>query len=616
MFVVVEVLAIVALVHSVAEAVIVKTTNANENVTSTPLRLRLRWPGKNFRTSTIPTATSAASKSTIQIQEENVTTESVTEPENTKTSAENVSSSTENLVKLNEFGSATESSPFPWNYSTVPSIFSNYFFKIFPTETIDNSENKFSMSKEDNVTTTSPENFYQEAETTEIVKKQTSSPGYEIPVVDFGSTEKVANVNLFNPSQPKNKDDTSSSTKEVHVSSGGTYVYVVGIVGIIPTVGVFVWCIRHVMSRPQKNKDATPKTTTYSTVDVPTNESHDDVTAIVSKDQTPDKYDYSSVETNWKRISLEYPRHNLDLLEILGEGNFGVVWKAEAVNICESRHTAIVAVKTVKENAQYKERQELLRELSIMQRFDHHPNVVKLLGCCTETEPYFLIMEFVKNGKLQSFLREHRNKRKYYNSNGTSHNLTSRDLTMFAYQVALGMEYISSVGVIHRDLAARNILVDHNNNCKVADFGLSRYFEDGDCSIYEQKTKGALPIRWMAPESLHMSVFTTKSDVWAFGILLWEIVTLGSTPYPGMSAREVIHHVQRGNTMECPDHCQSELYSVMCACWITNPNCRPTFTVLCKRLENLLQVQAGYVDLDHFPENNYYNLYQSPGEKV
>lgn len=619
MFVVIEVLVVVALLHSIAESIIVRTTNANENTTTpTPFRLRLRWPGKNFRTSTVPptvlSSSTHATKFKFQVQKENATTaaaaRTTTERQNHR---EQFTMSTELVLDTTEYNAATEEHAISWNHSTVPSIFSDSFFKIFSTET----ENKFLIPEQVEVTV-APPSLHRIKQTETIENSRENQSHYPTYVVSATNHHPLTEENLFIPSKPKSKDNTSSSTKEVQVSSGGTYVYVVGIVGIIPTVGVFVWCVRHVLTRPQKSKEVSPVThTTYSTVDVPTNESNDDVTAIVStSDHIQDKYEHTSIEANWKRISLEYPRHNLDLLEILGEGNFGVVWKAEATNIIENRHTTIVAVKTVKENASYKERQELLKELSVMQRFDHHPNVVKLLGCCTESEPYFLIMEFVKNGKLQSFLRDHRSKRKYYNSNGTSHNLTSRDLTMFAYQVALGMEYISSVRVIHRDLAARNILVDHNNVCKVADFGLSRCFEDGDCNMYEQKTKGALPIRWMAPESLYLSVFTTKSDVWAFGILLWEIVTLGSTPYPGMSAREVIHHVQKGNTMECPNHCHPELYSVMCACWVANPNCRPTFSVLCQRLENLLQVQAGYVDLEHFPENRYYNLYQSPGEKV
>merc|ERR1712038_1756806 len=154
--------------------------------------------------------------------------------------------------------------------------------------------------------------------------------------------------------------------------------------------------------------------------------------------------------------------------------------------------------------------------------------------------PYLLIMEYVMYGKLLTHLREQRMRQSSFfnfskDGGDVGEALTSKDLTKFAYGVAKGMEYLVSKGIIHRDLAARNILVDHNKNTKISDFGLSRNLRDLGGEMYEQKTKGALPIRWMAPESLYFSVFTPKSDVWGFGILMWEIVTLGSTPYPGIT---------------------------------------------------------------------------------
>ncbi|KAG0424730.1 hypothetical protein HPB47_028061 [Ixodes persulcatus] len=131
-----------------------------------------------------------------------------------------------------------------------------------------------------------------------------------------------------------------------------------------------------------------------------------------------------------------------------------------------------------------------------------------------------------------------------------------RNLAQFAQQVSQGMHYIGSRGIIHRDLAARNVLVDEHGCCKVADFGRSRSIRNSETGVYHQKSKGALPVRWMAPECLYLQVFTFKLDVWAFGILLWEMLTLGSTPYPGLGVQEVIHHVRDGHVMTQPTHCR------------------------------------------------------------
>ncbi|KAG8233987.1 hypothetical protein J437_LFUL014448 [Ladona fulva] len=196
-------------------------------------------------------------------------------------------------------------------------------------------------------------------------------------------------------------------------------------------------------------------------------------------------------------------------------------------------------------------------------------------------EPPLLIMEYVMFGKLLTFLREHKTKQRYANVSDDPEILTSRDLLIFAYCVIKGMEYLVSKGVVHRDLAARNILVDHNKICKIADFGMSRCVTDTGGQIYEEKQKqGALPVRWMAPESLFRGTFTHKSDVWSFGVLLWEILTLGSTPYPGIGARDVMRRVRDGRRLERPSHVRLEIFRVAARCWHRDPSLRPTFSRL------------------------------------
>ncbi|XP_008547212.1 serine-rich adhesin for platelets [Microplitis demolitor] len=303
-------------------------------------------------------------------------------------------------------------------------------------------------------------------------------------------------------------------------------------------------------------------------------------------------------ESRW-----EFPRDKLRLQTVLGQGNFGQVWKAEADDLTGHKGTTrLVAVKTVKEGASAREKEDLVRELEIMQQLGNHPNVVTLLGCCTEEEPHYLILEYVMYGKLLAYLRDHRTRQDFYNFSEDSAALTSRDLTVFGYCVARGMEYLASKKIIHRDLAARNVLVDHNKLCKIADFGMSRFAnEDGEC-IETRHGRNALPIRWMAPESLIYSLFTTKTDVWSFGILMWEIVTLGSTPYPDMAAREVMRNVQDGYRLERPSHCRSELFRVIARCWHADPDRRPEFQLLRRDLAQLLEdnMNGHYVDLESY----------------
>ncbi|XP_076234050.1 uncharacterized protein LOC143178980 [Calliopsis andreniformis] len=306
----------------------------------------------------------------------------------------------------------------------------------------------------------------------------------------------------------------------------------------------------------------------------------------------------SSQESRW-----EFPRDKLRLQTVLGQGNFGQVWKAEADDLTGHQGTTrLVAVKTVKEGASDREKEDLVRELEIMQQLGSHPNVVTLLGCCTEQEPHYLILEYVMYGKLLAYLRDHRTRQDFYNFSEDSAALTSRDLTVFGYCVARGMEYLASKKIIHRDLAARNVLVDHNKLCKIADFGMSRFAnEDGEV-IETRHGRNALPIRWMAPESLIYSLFTTKTDVWSFGILMWEIVTLGSTPYPDMTARDVMRNVQNGYRLERPSHCRSELFRVISRCWHADPDRRPEFQTLRRDLAQLLEdnMNGHYVDLESF----------------
>ncbi|XP_066961892.1 tyrosine kinase receptor Cad96Ca-like isoform X1 [Macrobrachium rosenbergii] len=309
----------------------------------------------------------------------------------------------------------------------------------------------------------------------------------------------------------------------------------------------------------------------------------------------------------------EFPRHHLKFVGILGEGCFGQVWKCEAVGM-SPKGPMLVAVKTLKECAGDRERRDLVQELKVLKNLGKHVNVVSLLGCCSEKDPIFIILEYMVGGKLQSYLRASRADASYNNLHGASSSLTPRDLTLFTYQIARGMEFLARNGIIHRDLAARNVLVGEDKVCKVADFGFAR--DVANNHIYARKSDGRLPIRWMAPESLFDNIFTTKSDVWSFGVLLWEIVTLGSTPYPGLGAAEVMKRVKEGYRLEKPDHCRREIYNIMYYCWDKDPKERPCFTELVHTLEGLLLSEVEYIELDRFPDHSYYNVVTEKSDEL
>ncbi|KDR22672.1 Basic fibroblast growth factor receptor 1, partial [Zootermopsis nevadensis] len=296
------------------------------------------------------------------------------------------------------------------------------------------------------------------------------------------------------------------------------------------------------------------------------------------------------LDTEW-----EIRRDMLTLGKSLGEGAFGRVVKAEGQNIVKQGVGTIVAVKMLKEGHTDTEMMDLVSEMEMMKMIGKHINIINLLGCCTQDGPLYVVVEYAPHGNLRDFLRQHRPSSGYEPAIGTDlkekKTLTQKDLVSFAYQVARGMEYLASRRCIHRDLAARNVLVSDDYVLKIADFGLAR---DIHCHDYYRKTTdGRLPVKWMAPEALFHRVYTTQSDVWSYGILLWEIMTLGGTPYPSVPSVEKLFQLLRsGHRMEKPPCCSLEIYMLMRDCWSYQPNERPMFGELVEDLDRILTITA------------------------
>ncbi|XP_070550583.1 tyrosine kinase receptor Cad96Ca-like [Ptychodera flava] len=203
----------------------------------------------------------------------------------------------------------------------------------------------------------------------------------------------------------------------------------------------------------------------------------------------------------------------------------------------------------------------------------------------------------MQGGNLQDYLRSNRSLQRaaYANTCSDVKTLTNNDLMTFAYQVSSGMQFLSSNGCIHRDLAARKVLLDKQNICKISNFRLTREVDNKhqkDCKI-----KSNLPVPWIALESIRNGIFTTKSNVWSFGVVLWEIVTMGNRPYPGMSEQEVTSSLQAGYRMPKPSHCEKELYSIILSCWDEDMGRRPTFAELSAILQKLTNDEKTYIEI-------------------
>uniref|UniRef100_A0A8C1XAM0 Tyrosine-protein kinase n=1 Tax=Cyprinus carpio TaxID=7962 RepID=A0A8C1XAM0_CYPCA len=256
----------------------------------------------------------------------------------------------------------------------------------------------------------------------------------------------------------------------------------------------------------------------------------------------------------------------------IGRGNFGEVFSGRL----HSDNTP-VAVKACRENLPAEHKNKFLMEARILKQYDH-PNIVKLIGVCTQKQPIYIIMELVQGGDFLTFLRTE------------GHNLKTKMLIKMAENVASGMAYLESKKCIHRDLAARNCLVGEESVVKISDFGMSRQEQDGVYSAAGGMKQ--IPVKWTAPEALNYGRYTTESDVWSFGVLLWETFSRGVTPYTiphTLSNQQTRDEVERGYRMPAPTNCPDEIYALMRQCWQYEPKNRPSFRKLKADLYALCQ---------------------------
>ena len=340
----------------------------------------------------------------------------------------------------------------------------------------------------------------------------------------------------------------------------------------------------------------------------------------------------------------EIPRDKIQILQKLGQGNFGMVYKAKISEIEGPNSYTIAALKTLKRDANHQAISDLFEEIKTLKKVSNprHSCIINLIGVCTQNGPIQVILEYAENGNLRDFLRNYQtfyldeqqssnsfeNKQlqqtgdNYYSDSGSTSPLTNQDLHQkiirmdsgqkktnytyfqvnklkltdahlleFSYQISQGMYYLHEKQVLHRDLAARNILLEHNLSVKIADFGLARDLaqnQEGK-DYYRKTTPARLPWKWMSPEANKNHIFSTANDVWSYGVVLYEIFSIGGVPFPNVNYEEFLKYLESGERMARPRNCDEGVYQIMMNCWSEEAKRRPGFLILTRDMKKILK---------------------------
>uniref|UniRef100_A0A3B3B627 receptor protein-tyrosine kinase n=1 Tax=Oryzias melastigma TaxID=30732 RepID=A0A3B3B627_ORYME len=291
-----------------------------------------------------------------------------------------------------------------------------------------------------------------------------------------------------------------------------------------------------------------------------------------------DPFTYEDPNEAVREFAKEIDVSFVKIEEVIGAGEFGEVCRGRLK--IPGKKENYVAIKTLKGGYTDKQRRDFLSEASIMGQF-HHPNIIHLEGIITASCPVMILTEFMENGALDSFLRMNDSQ------------FTPIQLVGMLRGIASGMKYLAEMSYVHRDLAARNILINSNLVCKVSDFGLSRFLQENSSDpTYTSSLGGKIPIRWTAPEAIAFRKFTSASDVWSYGIVMWEVMSFGERPYWDMSNQDVINAIEQDYRLPPPPDCPTHLHQLMLDCWQKDRSSRPRFSDLVSALDKLIRNPA------------------------
>lgn len=300
------------------------------------------------------------------------------------------------------------------------------------------------------------------------------------------------------------------------------------------------------------------------------------------------RYTHDDIQQQKRRTyvgSRQFPNKNLVLLTMLAEGEYGPVYRGEAYEIVPREASRIVMVKMLKEGAEDTKRVMFEQEITLLSHLNHL-NVVGLLGVCTDTTPGCIILDAgTTHIDLLGYVRD-RGKTMRGINDGQRIIEEFRDLLRIADEVCLGLTYLESQNIVHKDVALRNCIRGQNGVVKVSSFGLgSKLYPEAYHYLHGRQ----LPIRWMAPESINHDMFAMETDIWSFGVLMWELITYGEQPFHNLNNNDVMIKVaQQYSALSAPDKCPEDVFLVMSSCWNHEPTSRPKFLVLHQHIFDLI----------------------------
>ncbi|KAL9873518.1 ephrin type-B receptor 1-B isoform X3 [Glossina fuscipes] len=368
---------------------------------------------------------------------------------------------------------------------------------------------------------------------------------------------------------------------QMRIVAGATVAVVIILVLVIV---VTVWFLR------TKNQDDSDKKSSNH-LPLPLDYASNEVTTPLFGNSRcyVDPHTYEDPNQAIREFAREIDANYITIEAIIGGGEFGDVCRGRLKIPPNFVQDIDVAIKTLKPGSSEKAKCDFLTEASIMGQFDH-PNVIYLQGVVTRSNPVMIITEYMENGSLDTFLRVNDGK------------FQTLQLIVMLRGIASGMAYLSDMNYVHRDLAARNVLVNAQLICKIADFGLSREIENAS-DAYTTRG-GKIPVRWTAPEAIAFRKFTSASDVWSYGVVLWEVMSYGERPYWNWSNQDVIKSIEKGYRLPAPMDCPEALYQLMLDCWQKQRTHRPTFSSIVSTLDNLARQPQALLTTRSSPEND------------
>ncbi|XP_037043289.1 ephrin type-B receptor 1-B isoform X3 [Bradysia coprophila] len=395
--------------------------------------------------------------------------------------------------------------------------------------------------------------------------------------------------NIVYTQTPQSVSPVYDDSMQMRIVAGATVAVVILLVLVIVVTVLFL---------RSKNQDELDKKTNNH-LPLPMDYASNEVTTPLfgTSRSYVDPHTYEDPNQAIREFAREIDASYITIEAIIGGGEFGDVCRGRLKIPPNFVQDIDVAIKTLKPGSSEKARCDFLTEASIMGQFDH-PNVIYLQGVVTRSNPVMIITEYMENGSLDTFLRANDGK------------FQTLQLIGMLRGIASGMAYLSDMNYVHRDLAARNVLVNSQLICKIADFGLSREIENAS-DAYTTRG-GKIPVRWTAPEAIAFRKFTSASDIWSYGVVLWEVLSYGERPYWNWSNQDVIKSIEKGYRLPAPMDCPEALYQLMLDCWQKQRTHRPSFTSIVSTLDNLARQPQTLLNTRNSPDNDSTQMIEVP----